>query len=93
MEPAIAWAIGVGSCIFGLGTISAIASRNQRRARLHRERSAQRTSAQEPTTNRVRHTTAISMASEGIGNTTTTGTRIGTETEEMNFAATSSPTR
>ena len=36
MEPVIAWAIGVGSVIFGLGLISALASRKQRHG--HREK-------------------------------------------------------
>jgi NAD(P)H-flavin reductase len=31
MEPVVLWALGVGFCIFGLGMISAVASRKQRR--------------------------------------------------------------
>lgn len=106
MEPAIGWAIGIGSCIFGLGAISAFASRKQRRAKLRTENSV-RVPAQDQTTNRIRPTTAISMAAGGIGNITVTGTRIGSEigyisatesksgseTEEINFAATGNHTR
>jgi hypothetical protein len=66
MEPVIAWALGVGSVIFGLGLISALASRKQRRSKTKIGRAF--TEVAQPSQNDKVRPSAADMASRGVGN-------------------------
>lgn len=67
MDSAITWAIGIGSGIFGLGMISAIASRRQRK----KNRPVRFIAAEHRLDSTVKqddHTGGMSMAEVGTGN-------------------------
>ena len=69
MEPVIAWAIGIGSCIFGLGMISAIGSRRQRKLKPSSQVVPQE-SAKGTTKKNEMGNAGIGMAAGGTGNVT-----------------------
>jgi hypothetical protein len=83
MEPAIAWAIGIGSCIFGLGMISAIGSRRQRKQKAHTDVTPIEQPEIIPTKKKDDPSGGMRMAASGSGNVSPT---------EDEFAAKFGPT-
>lgn len=67
MEPVISWALGVGLLIFGLGMISAVASRKQRKQKSIC-RIFMTESKESPAERKDDGTGGLSMAAGGTGN-------------------------
>jgi hypothetical protein len=67
MEPVIVWAIGIGSSVFGLGMISAIAARHQQK-KVRTVRLWEMKKKAESTEGQNDFTGGMSMAAGGAGN-------------------------
>jgi hypothetical protein len=68
MEPVISWAFGFGLCIFGLGMISAVASRKQRKQKQARHALLIQKPEETRSERKDDGTRGLSMAAGGTGN-------------------------
>ena len=68
MYPVITWALGIGACVFGLGLISAIGSRRERKAKKKPVVPVASQLAQREVAKRDDHSDGMYMAAGGTGN-------------------------